>query len=202
MEAKEKVYKAFYNCKKEWLYFTELKNITKLSNSSLQNILKKLIIIGEIEEDKQTSNIFYKIADSKKHLIFTLIDKERFDNLNPEVRIPLKNLLKKSPHEIAFIILFGSSSRKQEKEESDIDLIFVLYKFNNPKLQASYEKEIKQKIGTLKKAINSESNHPLNIIFINEDDFKISRDYLIMQAKQTGFPIYGAQQYYIKNEKN
>ncbi len=191
MEAKEKIYRAFYNSKKEWLYFTELKNTTKLSNSSLQNILKKLTNTGNIKENKQASNIFYKISDSKKSLLFSPIDKERFDNLNPEIRIPLKNLLKKIPHEIAFIILFGSSSRKQEKKDSDIDLVCVLHKFKNLKLQTLYEKEIKQKISTLKKTINSESNYPLNIIFTDADNFKTSKDHLIMQAKQTGFPIYG-----------
>lgn len=198
METKEKIYKAFYNSKKEWLYFTELKNITKLSNSSLQNVLKKLINIKEIKEDKQTSNIFYKISNSKKPSIFSLIDKKRFDNLNSEVRIPLKNLLEKTPCEIAHIILFGSASKKQEKENSDIDLVFVLYKFKNPKLQALYKKEIKQKIGALRKSINSESNYPLNIIFLDKDSFKASKDHLIIQAKQTGFPIYGLEQYYIK----
>ena len=130
------------------------------------------------------------------------MDKEKLNNLNLQVRIPLKNLLKRIPKGIESIILFGSSSRKQEKENSDIDLVFVLHKFDNQKLQESYQKEIKKIINNLKKSINSESNYPLNIIITDGHNFKKSKDHLIIQSKKTGFPIYGNYQYYIDDEEN
>ena len=202
MEAKEKIHKAFYESGKEWLYFSELKNLTNLSNSSLQNILSKLLKLKQIVEDKKTSNIYYKISDSKKPQIFFSLDSDRLKSLNLEVRAPLNNFLKDLPDEVAFVILFGSSSRKQEKEGSDIDLLVVIYNFLDLKLQSLYEKEIKQKINTLRKRINSESNYPLNIIYITLDKFRTSKDHLILQAKNYGFPIKGGLKYYNKNEED
>lgn len=202
MKAEEKIYKAFYESKKEWLYFTEIGNLTKLSNSSLQNALSKLLNSKKIEEDKQISNIYYKISNTEKPEIYTVLDKEKLSKLNINIKIPLKNFLKETPSELEFIMLFGSSSRKQEKQDSDIDLLIVLHKFEDDQLQKLYEKEIKQKTEKLRKKINSESNHPLNIIYINLDIFKTSKDHLITQAKNHGFPISGNLKYYKENEKN
>ena len=202
MEAKEKVYLAFYEVKNKWLYFSELKERTKLSNSSLQNVLKKLEKERILEVDKQTSNIFFRINKTEKPIIFSRFDKARFDNLNPEVRVPLKNWINKLPIEVEFVILFGSTSRKQEKDGSDIDLLVVLYKFENNKLQKLYEKEIKQRINNLTKKINSESNYLLKIIFTDIDNFKTTKDYLIKQAKETGFLIFGSLENHKQNEEN
>jgi len=202
MKAEEKIYKAFYESKKEWLYFTEIGNLTKLSNSSLQNALSKLLNSKKIEEDKQISNIYYKISNTEKPEIYTVLDKEKLSKLNINIKIPLKNFLKETPSELEFIMLFGSSSRKQEKQDSDIDLLIVLHKFEDDQLQKLYEKEIKQKTEKLRKKINSESNHPLNIVYINLDIFKTSKDHLITQAKTHGFPISGNLRYYKENEKN
>ena len=202
MEAKEKIFKAFYESEKEWLYFTEIKNLTKLSNSSIQNVIKKLLKFKQIEEDKRTSNVYYRISAINKPLIFSLLDKERLNNLNVEVKTPLRNFLKNLPSEVEFVLLFGSSSRKQEKEDSDIDLLVVLHKFENQELQRSYEQEIKKKIENLRKEINSESNHPLNILFVTLDNFKTTKDHLVLQAKETGFPIFENLRYYTNNEKN
>jgi len=202
MEAKDKIYHAFYNVKNNWLYFSELKKKTKLSNSSLQNVLRKLEKERVLEKDKKTSNIFFRISLDKKPFIFAQIDKERFENLNLGVRIPLKNWLKYIPQEIDFVLLFGSASRKKEKDGSDIDLIVVLHSFSNSDLQKLYEKGIRQEINQISKKINSESNYPLKIIFAKSDSFKTSDDHLTMQARETGFPIYGSLKYYEQNEKN
>ena len=202
MKAEEKIYKVFYGSGKEWLYFTEIRNLTKLSNSSLQNALLKLLNSKKIEEDKQTSNVYYKISNAEKPEIYNTLDKERLNKLNSNIKIPLKNFLKEIPSELAFIILFGSSSRRQEKPDSDIDLLVVLHKFEDSQLQKLYEKEIKQKLEKLRKKVNSESNHPLNIVYINLDVFKTPKDHLITQAKNYGFPISGNLKYYKENEKN
>jgi predicted nucleotidyltransferase len=201
MEAKDKVYSALYEERNRWLYFSELKIKTGLSNSSLQNVLKKLEKEGELEKEKKTSNIFFRIRPNKKPVVFSRIDIKKFEELNLGVRVPLKNWLSILPPEIGFVILFGSASRKKEKDGSDIDLLVVLHSFSNKELQNLYEKEIKQKITVITKNINSESNYPLKVVFVDRDSFKISKDHLIVQAKETGFPIFGISQYY-KNEEN
>ena len=202
MEAKDKVYQVFYEAKNRWLYFSEIREKTKLSNSSLQNVLKKLEEEKILEIDKQSSNIFFRINEDEKPLIFSRFDKLKFNNLNPEIRIPLENWLKELPAEINSVILFGSASRKQEKEGSDIDILAILHNFTNDELRKLYEKEIKQKINNLTKKINSESNYPLKVIFSDTDSLKTSKDYLIKQAIETGFPIFGNLEYHTEDEKN
>ena len=201
MKAEEKVYKAFYDVKNSWLYFSELRNKTGLSNSSLQNVISKLEKEKKLETDKKTSNVFFRINQKKVPLIFTQIDKERFDSLNTEVRIPLGNWLKEITA-VEFILLFGSASRKKEKDGSDVDILVVFHKFKNNKLQELYEKQIKQEINNLTKKINSESIYPLKVIFTNADNFKTTKDHLIKQAGETGFPIFGNLQYYEQKNRD
>ena len=202
MKAEDKLYKAFYESKNSWLYFSELREKTGLSNSSLQNVLSKLEKQGKLEKNKKKSNIFFRIKQEEIPLIFSQIDKERFEKINIGVKIPLKNWLMEIPKEIEFILLFGSASRKQEKEGSDIDILVIMHNFNNDKLQELYEKQIKQEINNLTKKINSESIYPLKVIFTNIDNFKTTNDYLIKQAKQTGFPIFGNLNYYKQYDKD
>ena len=200
MKPEEKIYYAFYATKKEWLYFNELKLHTKMSNSSLQNALNKLISNKELQERKETSNIFYKLADKNKIMLnFSVFDLERLEKLNLNVRIPLKDFLNQIPKQIEFILLFGSSSRKEEKKESDIDLLIVLNKFLDEKLQKLYESEIKKEFEGVRKAVNVRSTHPLSLAFVNSEEFKTSKDHLLIQAKNTGFPIFGNLEYH-KNE--
>ena len=134
--------------------------------------------------------------------IFSKIDRRRFEELNLGVRIPLKNWLKILPSELEFVILFGSASIKKEKEGSDIDLLIVLHNFSSKELQKLYEEDVRQKINKATRDVNSESNYPLRVIFAWGDSFKISKDYLIMQARETGFPIFGMDRYHKKDEED
>lgn len=193
----EKVYHAFYLSKKERIYFNELREISKLSISSLQNVLAKLEERREILKIKEKGNVFYSLI--KKEAIalnFTKFDILRFNELNIGIKIPIKDFLEQAPKQIELIILFGSASRKQEKQESDIDLLVILQKFSDEKLQNFYEKEIKEKCEAVREKVNSRSNHPLSLAFIDSKGFKISKDPLIMQAKETGFTIWGSFQHY------
>lgn len=200
MKPEEKIYHAFYREKKEWLYFNELKFHTKMSHSSLQNVLKKLISNHELKERKETSNIFYSLIDKPKVAShFSAFDLERLEGLNLNVKVPLKDFLKQVPSQIEFIILFGSSSRKQEKTNSDIDLLVVMNKFSNEKLQKLYEEEIRKELEKVKKSVNARSIYPISLVFVNLEEFKNSKDHLLMQAKNTGFPIFGNWRYYEKS---
>ncbi len=201
MKAEQKIYKAFYDVKNIWLYFSELRKKTGLSNSSLQNVIAKLEKEKKLEVDKKTSNVFFRINQKEVPLIFAQIDKEKFESLNTEVRIPLRNWLKEITA-VEFILFFGSASRKKEKEDSDIDILVVLHKFEDKKLQDLYEKQIKQEINDLTKKINSESIYPLKVIFTTGDNFKTTKDHLIKQAGETGFPIFGNLQYYEQKNRD
>lgn len=183
MDAEEKIYNAFFNSKTNKLYYSQIKDITKMSHSSLQNILKKLVEKNILAKEKTKSNVFYKIKNKKIFSIkFSEIAINKFEDLNVNVRIPLKNLIKKMPITTFTIILFGSTVEKKERKNSDIDIVII--------------KNSNKKIEKIKDEINSISNHPLNIFEFSVKEFIKNKDPIIIQSKKRGIPIYKEQNFY------
>lgn len=197
LKPEEKIYFAFYSKRKDMLYFNEIRELTSMSISSLQNAILKLEKNKEINKVKEKAHIFYKLKNEQLiALNFTKFDITKTENLNINIKIPLKKFLSEIPKEIDFIMLFGSASRKQEKKESDIDLLIVLHNFKNENLQKEYEKEIKNEITKIKEKINAISNHSLSLFYTNTEEFINSKDRVIKEAKQTGFCIYNNLNHY------
>jgi len=193
----EKIYKAFYDERNGKLYFNQLKEITGLGDSSLSNALTTLRQNKEIEATKSKANTFYNLRDKNIAKInFTFFDNDKLERLESNIKIPVKKFLSEIPKSISFIILFGSASRKQERKDSDIDILVVLHKFNNPKLQKEYELEIKKEIEKLKNRISAASLHPITVFYTTVNEFKSSDDRLIIEARNTGFCIDGNLTYY------
>jgi predicted nucleotidyltransferase len=184
MKPLDKVFKVYFDSNKPDLYFNQIKELSGLSDSSLNNTLKKLVQNNILKKNAMKSNTFYSIFDQKRFsLEFSKIALDKFNSLNREIRIPLIDLKKYFNYKLISIILLGSSSRNDESVDSDIDLM-IISDINFPDLS-----EIKQII----KAI---SNFPLSIFEISSNDFIKSNDYLIKEAKSTGFPIKGEQFFY------
>src|SRR3989344_5474239 len=126
MKPEDKIYNAYLGSKKNTLYFNEIKELSKLSDSSLTNTLNKLVKNSILAQEKTKSNTFYKINSKKLFALkFSEIAVQKFNNLNIAVKNPLKNFLKNIPKDIYTIVLFGSASRKEEQKESDIDILVV-----------------------------------------------------------------------------
>lgn len=183
MRPEEKLYQAYFETKKQSMYFNELKEKTKLSDSSLWNALKKLTSQGIITKIKTKSNTFYEIKNKKiMALKFSEIAIKKFENLNIGVKVPLKEFLKKCPKNIQTIVLFGSTVLKQEKKGSDIDLLLV----------SNQKKEIEK----LQEEINAISNYYISIFEISHEEFIKNEDQVVVQAKKTGIPIMNEQLFY------
>lgn len=197
---KDKVYLAFFNSKKERLYYNQLKDITHLSHSSLQNVLKKLIENKEIKEEKEKSNIYYSLRKKYKAIEFTKITYEIINNLNLDVRIPIQEFIELIPTKIYSCLFFGSASIKQEREGSDLDLLIIIETFENEKLQKLYETEIKDEIEKIKDELNTRSIYHFSIGFIDKKNFEMQNDYLVIEAINKGYPIINQINYY-NNEK-
>lgn len=177
------IYKAFFQTQQNRLYFSQLQDLTNASNSSLQNSLVKFEKENILKKEKTTSNIFYSINDKKIFALeFSRLAYKKFLDLNPGVRIPLKNFLKEISNNTFAVILFGSASLKEEKEGSDIDILVVIDQKNK------YEK--------LREKVNIVSNYPISVFYCTLEEFNLNNDNLIIQAKKTGFPIYGEQKFY------
>ena len=183
MKAEEKVYRAFFDLKEPKLYYNQIKEQANLSHSSLQNTLEKLKKANILSEEKTKANTFYKIKDKKLFTLkFSEIAIQKFNELNRGVRIPLNNFLKELPKEIYTIVLFGSASRKEERKESDIDMLIVSDKSVN--------------FETNKKNAEAISNFHLSIFQCKIKDLIENKDHVIIQARKTGFPIYKEQNFY------
>jgi len=197
LKPEERIYKAFYNERKDKLYFNQLKELTGLGDSSLVNALRTLRQSKEIEAIKNKANTFYKLKNKwVTRVSFSFFDYEKLENLENHVKIPIRKFLSEMPKSICFIILFGSASRNQEHKDSDIDILVVLHEFNNTKLQKEYEQEMKNHIEELKDRISATSIHPITVFYTTIDEFKSSEDRLITEARDTGFCIDGNLVYY------
>jgi len=188
----EKIFKSYFESKKVSLYFSEIKDLSNLSHSSLQNSLNKLIEQKCISVNKTKSNTYYNILDKKRFALeYSKIALNNFKSLNRNIKIPLDELLGYFENQFISIVLFGSSSRKDERIGSDIDLMIIS--------DIKYSGLLK-----IKKKIDSISNFPLSIFEVTRKDFINSDDNLVREAKETGFPIKGEQFFYevILNEYN
>ncbi len=183
MKSENKIYEAFYEEKENKLYYNQIKEITQLSHSSLQNILERLTKLNLLKLIKTKSNTFYEI-NNKKHftLKFSEIATKRFNELNIGIKTPLKYFLKDIPKEIYTIVLFGSTAIKEEQKGSDIDLLIV----SNSKIN----------IDSNKKEAEITSKYPFSIFPTTIKQFIENRDDIIIQARKTGFPIYKEQNFY------
>ncbi len=183
MKPEDKVYQAYFESKKKTLYFNEIKELSRLSDSSLTNTLSRLTNNNILVPEKTKANTFYNIKDKKLFALkFSEIALQKFNNLNLGVKTPLRNFLKNIPKETYTIILFGSTSRKEEQKSSDIDILIITNKkidFTNNKKEAEIT-----------------SKHPLSLFQATIEQFLDSRDDVVIQARKTGFPIYNEQNFY------
>ena len=183
MKPEDKIYNAYLGSKKSTLYFNEIKELSKLSDSSLTNTLNKLTKNSILTQEKTKSNTFYKINNKKLFALkFSEIAIEKFNGLNIGVKNPLRNFLKNIPKEIYTIVLFGSASRKEELKGSDIDLLVVADK--------------KVNLESNKKEAEITSKYPISIFQATIGQFMQNKDDVIIQARKTGFPIYKEQNFY------
>ena len=183
MKPEDKIYKAYFESKKNSLYFNEIKELSKLSDSSLTNTLNRLIKNSTLMQEKTRSNTFYKINNKKIFALkFSEIAIQKFNELNLEVKIPLRNFLKDISKEVYTIVLFGSASRKEEQKRSDIDLLVIANKKIN--------------LTNNKKEAEITSKHPVSIFRATIEQFTQNKDDIIIQARKTGFPVYKEQNFY------
>lgn len=183
MNAEYRIYATYLESHKIELYFNQIKEYTKLSNSSLQNILQKLMEKNILKVNKTKSNTFYKIHDKKYFAMkFSELAYKKFKSLKANVRLPLENFMEKVPKDILTIVLFGSVAIKKEKKGSDIDLLIV------------YNQDFD--FDSIVEEINAISNFPLNIFHCYLKDFNENKDPIIQQARKKGFPIFHEQIFY------
>jgi len=191
MDAEKKILGTFRKSRSA-LYYSQIKDMTRLSHSSLQNTLAKLEKIHLLAKETTKAHAFYKIT---KHAYpyFAQLDQESYHLLHRTVILPLEEFLNNSPKSAFFIMLFGSASRGNERKESDIDILVVLHEFKDSVLQEKYDREMRHLFTEAKKKAESISIHPFSLVFAHAKD--INNDHLLTQAMQ-GIPLMNHHHYY------
>lgn len=183
MRPEEKIYRAYRESGKQVLYFNEIKELTGLSDSSLTNALRRLVKSEALGREQTKSNTFYSLKDKKlAALRFSELAAQAFDRLNPGVKTPLRHFLKDIPPEAYTIVLFGSAARREERRESDIDLLVVGRKGMD--------------LAKSRKEAQVTSRHRISVFQATVRQFLENEDEVVVQARKTGFPIHKEQNFY------
>ena len=114
MRPEDKVIKAFYDLKKRTLLFSQIKYISKLSDSSLASTLRQMIKNNFLKKEDK-----YYVAKSTMSFRFAAFDNARI--IEPNLRL----FISKCPDELAFVLLFGSSTKGKG---NDYDILVVTEK--------------------------------------------------------------------------
>ena len=183
MNPERRIYGAYLESGKSALYFNEIKRLAGLSDSSLASSLKRLVRGGLLSREQAKSNTFYGIRNKKMAALrFSEIAAGKFNELSRGVRVPLKAFLKGVPRETYTVILFGSASKREEKRGSDIDLLAVSGKMAD--------------LARSRKEAEVTSKYRISLFHVTLRMFVRAEDDVVIQARKTGFPIYGEQNCY------
>lgn len=124
-------------------YLSELARLVKTSAGNVQRELKRFIHDELILQEKKGNLVFYSL--NSRHALFPEIQSLVLKTFGIEGE--LRSLVQKT-REIQLALLYGSFARKEEKGESDIDLLIIsdanLEKFYSAlsKLEAKLRREI------------------------------------------------------------
>lgn len=145
-----KILKAFLNNPSKELYGREIERLAKTSHertiSYLNELVKKKVLIRET----RGRQVFFKLNKNNELTIkaLSLGEMERKtefmagNDLAFVIRDVIFRAIKECQPYIYSVMLFGSVARKQQRESSDIDLLFILLK--NGRIKSRIESIIKQ----------------------------------------------------------
>jgi len=167
-------------------YFSEIYEKTKIKSKN--NLLKNLNLLASnkiLIKEERKSNTFYSInyLNNISIAILNLINKNKFEKLPFKIKKSiLESILALKPR---IAILFGSYSKDNYNNESDIDLLF----FDALKEQKDKIKEISKSYGVR-----------INITFMELKELDLTSESL-MHIFKTGYPLVGEEYFYNEIKK-
>src|SRR3989338_3944539 len=155
-DSRERIIQEFFDSPRKNFQMRELSRRTKVAQPSVMNHLKSLVREGLVMKEKKS--VYYSFRANKENINFKLLKQQ-----NLVWKIHASGLL--NHLEVNFIpsciLLFGSGSRGEDTETSDLDL-FVQAEENEVDLQ-KYEKKLNRKISLFfEPKINTLSKELLN----------------------------------------
>ncbi len=186
------ILKLFYDQVNAPLHLREISRRIKLNESSatrhLNALAKNKILITKKEANLKLFSI-YKPAISS---IYPLFDEERLSSLPLLRRNAILYYLKQLEQKPVILLIFGSTAKGTAQEDSDLDLLEVVYAKKDRKKAKEY--------------VLAQTGVRVQSFQITEKEFqnelKLKKDQLVQSAINTGFPVFNCKYYYemINNE--
>lgn len=141
----------------------EISKKLKLGMPSIDYGLKK--INNLIKQKKSGNQINYFLDYSKEELtpLLNIVEHSRFEELPSKIRLSVNDFLKELEDKPIIAIIFGSYANSTFTKNSDIDILLVFQKIENPK-----------KIENTAKKISMKTNTQINPVYLSYQEFKES----------------------------
>src|SRR3989344_4380359 len=141
----------------------ELSKQLKLGMPSIDYGLKKISKL--IKQKKPGNQTNYFLDYSKEELTPSLntVEYSRFNKLPAKVRLSVNDFLKELEAKPIITVIFGSYARGTYTKKSDIDILLVFQKIEDPK-----------QIENIAKKISMKTNTQLNPVYLGYQEFKES----------------------------
>ena len=129
-----KLLNAFLNNPSKELYAREIERLTKTNHERAGVYLAGLVTQKALLREKKGKQVFYRLNKQnelvQEALSFAELERKiqfvKTSQIGFIVKDTVSEVLKEYRPHIYFILLFGSAARGQQREQSDIDLLFVL----------------------------------------------------------------------------
>jgi predicted nucleotidyltransferase len=141
----------------------ELSKQLKLGMPSIDYGLKKISKL--IKQEKSGNQINYFLDYSNEELTPSLnaVEHSRSKKLPAKIRLAVNDFLRELPEKPIIAVIFGSFASGDYTKSSDIDILLVFQKIEDPK-----------KIENTAKKISMKTNTQLNSVYLNYQEFKES----------------------------
>ena len=175
----EKILKLFYENKDRKIHLRDIARKTKLNENSVTRFLKQLEkTCLESEMDGNMKKYFIK-KNNEIFSIFLLFDLKKYSKLLFIRKQAIEYFLNSLPEKPLITVLFGSTAKRINRKDSDIDLLLIV----NRKIEVSRAESYAES----QTAINVNSFQITWKDFLNE--IKIKQDKVIQSALNSGYPI-------------
>lgn len=181
-----KILRLFYQNKSSQIHLREIARQTKLHEPSVTRFLKSLEKEKILVAVKEGNLKKYSLRKNKKvYALLALLDVEKQEKLNLTRKNGLSSYFRTLTPPV-FAILFGSTAKETNKEDSDIDILIV----TNDKIGVKKAEREADAAGAVK----------ISTFQINYADFlkelKLKEDKVVQSAINTGYPLINHISYY------
>jgi len=143
-DKQEKIMKIFFNFPSQRFHIRELSRLTKIPVSTVSRIIKDILKKDLLVVKRKIPIFELEVNLNSKEFV----NEKKESNLSQIKEIGLIDFLISKYNEPEAIVLFGSYSRGEDIEKSDIDILVITSKKISSSLE-KYEKLLKRKIHLL-----------------------------------------------------